>query len=149
MKNVSITAIKFYRVLITLTCTLFICSASITHADTTTNESYPDRWKPLYTQCQQKLLMAPALVQIRATDPSTLTEEQIQEFDKIESDMGGLIKNICSCTCTRVNNAFNAAGYDISTLEIALLSQAFRFETLYPDKAVRETFGIAILPCFD
>lgn len=148
MKNVSITAVKLYRVLLTLACTLFICSASITHADMT-NESYPDKWKPLYTQCQQKLLMAPALVQIRATDPSTLTEEQIQEFDKIENDMDGLIKKICSCSCTRVNNAFNAAGYDISTLEIALLSQAFRFETLYPDKAVRETFGIAILPCFN
>jgi len=148
MQKVSITAIKLYRVLLTLVCTLFICSAPITHADTT-NESYPDKWKPLYTQCQQKLLMAPALVQIRATDPSTLTEEQIQEFDKIESDMDGLIKNICSCTSTRANNAFNAAGYDISTLEIALLSQAFRFETLYPDKSVRETFGIAILPCFN
>lgn len=149
MQKVSITVIKLYSVLLALACTLFICSVSIAHADTTTNESYPDRWKPLYTQCQQKLLMAPALVQIRATDPSTLTEEQIQEFDKIESNMDVLIKNICSCTCTRANNAFNAAGYDISSLEIALLSQAFRFETLYPDKAVRETFGIAILPCFD
>lgn len=149
MQKVSITAIKFYRVFLALTCTLFICSISIAHADTTTNEPYPERWKPLYTQCQQKLLMAPALVQIRATDASTLTEEQIQKFDKIERDMDVLIKNICSCTCTRANNAFNAVGYDISSLEIAVLSQAFRFETLYPDKAVRETFGIAILPCFN
>lgn len=58
-----------------------------------------------------------------------------------------MFHNYCVCVVQKAEEGFQLSGYNISLLEITLLSAAFRFDQLYPDQQVRELFGMSILPC--
>lgn len=118
-------------------------------------ESQPDdltvsqnQWHPMYQACMEKTGSMPELVKMKQTlNSGQLSPTDAKEVKEGIDEIDAMFLQYCVCIEERANEGFQLAGYNISPIEITLLSAAFRFETLYPDKQVRELFGMSILPC--
>lgn len=80
---------------------------------------------------------------------SQLSPKDTKDVKTGIEELEAMGQQYCTCIATKADEGFQLAGYNISPIEIRLLSAAFRFQTLYPDKQVRELFGMSILPCID
>ncbi len=83
-----------------------------------------------------------------------LKSGELSPTDAIEVESGiedveVMFQQYCECIKTKADEGFQLAGYKITPIEMSLLSAAFRFETLYPDKQVRELFGVSTLSCLN
>lgn len=118
-------------------------------------ESQPDdltvtqsQWHPMYQACMEKTSSMPELVKMK----QLLNSGQLPPTDAVEvksgiEDIEVMFQQYCECIKEKSDEGFQLAKYEITPIEMSLLSLAFRFETLYPDKQVRELFGMSILPC--
>lgn len=108
------------------------------------------QWRPMYQACMEKTSSMPELVNMK----QLLNSGQLPPTDAVEvksgiEDIEVMFQQYCECIKTKADEGFQLAGYDITPIEVNLLSAAFRFETLYPDKQVRELFGVSILSCMN
>jgi len=125
------------------------CVAASVYADNN-QQGIPDssRWSPMYKACNEKTATMPELVKMK----QLLNSRQLSPTDAAEVKSGveeveTMFHNYCVCVAQKADEAFQLSGYNISPVEITLLSAAFRFDQLYPDQQVRELFGMSILPC--
>jgi len=102
----------------------------------------------MYQACMSKTSSMPELVKMKqALNSGQLLPKDAQEVKEGIDEIETMFLQYCVCIKEKAHEGFQLAGYNISPIEITLLSAAFRFETLYPDKQVRELFGMSILPC--
>jgi hypothetical protein len=108
------------------------------------------QWNLMYQACLEKTGSMPELVSMK----QLLKSGQVPPSDAVEvksgiEDIEVMFQQYCQCIKAKAAEGFQLAGYDITPLEVSLLSAAFRFETLYPDKQVRELFGVSTLSCLN
>lgn len=119
---------------------------------TESESEYPgasqSQWHPMYEACMEKTGSMPELVKMKQTlNSGQLSPKDAEEVKQGIDEIETMFLQYCVCIKEKAHKGFQLSGYNISPIEITLLSAAFRFETLYPDKQVRELFGMSILPC--
>lgn len=102
----------------------------------------------MYHACMEKAKSIPELVALKQTlNSGQLSPEDATTMKGSIEQAEVMFQEYCTCIAVKAEEGFRMAGYEISPVEIRFLSAAFRFETLYPDKQVRELFGMSVIPC--
>lgn len=128
----------------------FLLCVTTTHVLAGDNNStaVPDQWHPMYKACTEKTATMPELVKMKQLlNSGHLSPTDAAEVEAGVKDVEAMFQNYCVCVAEKAEEGFRLSGYDISPVEITLLSAAFRFDQLYPDQRVRELFGMSIMPC--